>query len=126
VDADSADASRIASLMRTDLPAGAIRDAIDAIAIALDGWIAPSAAGELPRAARFPFAAFDATGSTFDVGDVPVHTIGAIVSADDVLDPLKAAVASFATRAAAVARSEEHTSELQSRGHLVCRLLLEK
>src|SRR5690625_6021229 len=26
----------------------------------------------------------------------------------------------------ALARSEEHTSELQSRGHLVCRLLLEK
>src|SRR5690625_5565706 len=25
-----------------------------------------------------------------------------------------------------LARSEEHTSELQSRGHLVCRLLLEK
>src|SRR5439155_4266813 len=32
------------------------------------------------------------------------------------------------TRVAAevVNRSEEHTSELQSRGHLVCRLLLEK
>src|SRR5437870_10822396 len=28
--------------------------------------------------------------------------------------------------AAWTARSEEHTSELQSRGHLVCRLLLEK
>src|SRR2546429_1677565 len=28
--------------------------------------------------------------------------------------------------AAAVGRSEEHTSELQSRLHLVCRLLLEK
>src|SRR5207253_9419958 len=27
---------------------------------------------------------------------------------------------------AAITRSEEHTSELQSRGHLVCRLLLEK
>src|SRR5690625_5623612 len=27
---------------------------------------------------------------------------------------------------APVSRSEEHTSELQSRGHLVCRLLLEK
>src|SRR5437870_6574403 len=27
---------------------------------------------------------------------------------------------------ALAARSEEHTSELQSRGHLVCRLLLEK
>src|SRR5690625_5637170 len=32
---------------------------------------------------------------------------------------------SSGTRAPA-ARSEEHTSELQSRGHLVCRLLLEK
>src|SRR5690625_3862398 len=29
-------------------------------------------------------------------------------------------------RQAADPRSEEHTSELQSRGHLVCRLLLEK
>src|SRR5690625_6946293 len=29
-------------------------------------------------------------------------------------------------RAAGRVRSEEHTSELQSRGHLVCRLLLEK
>src|SRR5690625_6549772 len=28
--------------------------------------------------------------------------------------------------ACSVLRSEEHTSELQSRGHLVCRLLLEK
>src|SRR5437870_1361562 len=30
------------------------------------------------------------------------------------------------TRSPATTRSEEHTSELQSRGHLVCRLLLEK
>src|SRR5690625_6555100 len=30
------------------------------------------------------------------------------------------------TRNAISIRSEEHTSELQSRGHLVCRLLLEK
>src|SRR5207253_5395942 len=29
-------------------------------------------------------------------------------------------------RVVALIRSEEHTSELQSRGHLVCRLLLEK
>src|SRR3989449_1816860 len=33
---------------------------------------------------------------------------------------------SSAARAASCARSEEHTSELQSRLHLVCRLLLEK
>src|SRR5207253_11004277 len=31
-----------------------------------------------------------------------------------------------ATRPVIFLRSEEHTSELQSRGHLVCRLLLEK
>src|SRR5690625_6720337 len=31
-----------------------------------------------------------------------------------------------ATAASRVLRSEEHTSELQSLGHLVCRLLLEK
>src|SRR5690625_6212164 len=30
------------------------------------------------------------------------------------------------TRGLKLTRSEEHTSELQSRGHLVCRLLLEK
>src|SRR5439155_14030714 len=30
------------------------------------------------------------------------------------------------SRSMYMARSEEHTSELQSRGHLVCRLLLEK
>src|SRR6266508_3691479 len=32
----------------------------------------------------------------------------------------------FGLQRLGVARSEEHTSELQSRGHLVCRLLLEK
>src|SRR5690625_5999909 len=32
----------------------------------------------------------------------------------------------YALRAAPDGRSEEHTSELQSRGHLVCRLLREK
>src|SRR5439155_12810373 len=32
----------------------------------------------------------------------------------------------FAQDALGEPRSEEHTSELQSRGHLVCRLLLEK
>src|SRR5690625_6179433 len=32
----------------------------------------------------------------------------------------------FAQRYIVTGRSEEHTSELQSRGHLVCRLLLEK
>src|SRR3989442_6465295 len=34
--------------------------------------------------------------------------------------------ASMPSRASMTERSEEHTSELQSRPHLVCRLLLEK
>src|SRR3712207_7508383 len=38
----------------------------------------------------------------------------------------KAAVTVLLELAARVARSEEHTSELQSRQYLVCRLLLEK
>src|SRR5437870_9405979 len=39
-----------------------------------------------------------------------------------VIQPVYQRIASIVTGA----RSEEHTSELQSRGHLVCRLLLEK
>src|SRR5690625_7031944 len=35
-------------------------------------------------------------------------------------------VGEIARKMGATLRSEEHTSELQSRGHLVCRLLLEK
>src|SRR5262245_62841640 len=43
------------------------------------------------------------------------------------LPTLEAAAYAFATRLAPDAfRSEEHTSELQSLRHLVCRLLLEK
>src|SRR5690554_7416343 len=40
-------------------------------------------------------------------------------------DPISCHVAPFFMRRN-IARSEEHTSELQSRPHLVCRLLLEK
>src|SRR3712207_7072310 len=46
----------------------------------------------------------------------------------EVLDPLLAHVRDEGLEVAAVVRvrSEEHTSELQSRQYLVCRLLLEK
>src|SRR5690554_7462828 len=53
-------------------------------------------------------SALDATRAGYDVGTRNIV---------EVLD---------AERAYYVARSEEHTSELQSRPHLVCRLLLEK
>src|SRR5437660_6613446 len=41
-------------------------------------------------------------------------------------DPRRLALVAAVLLVLAGARSEEHTSELQSRGHLVCRLLLEK
>src|SRR3989442_8316995 len=47
------------------------------------------------------------------------------VSIRDVADAL-AVAALVVHRVASAFRSEEHTSELQSRPHLVCRLLLEK
>src|SRR5690625_6109782 len=50
-----------------------------------------------------------------------------VVEIDTFLEQILGPLASAVTRVAvaATARSEEHTSELQSRGHLVCRLLLE-
>src|SRR5690625_5697007 len=44
-----------------------------------------------------------------------------------VMDPFVHATAlRYYSHSRRIGRSEEHTSELQSRGHLVCRLLLEK
>src|SRR5439155_2908304 len=40
--------------------------------------------------------------------------------------PPPTSCAARSVRSTSRSRSEEHTSELQSRGHLVCRLLLEK
>src|SRR5207253_5186644 len=45
---------------------------------------------------------------------------------EDPSETLPASLRSTHPRRVASDRSEEHTSELQSRGHLVCRLLLEK
>src|SRR5207253_10283344 len=48
------------------------------------------------------------------------------VTAQAVQEPVQLALGMVEPARAGPARSEEHTSELQSRGHLVCRLLLEK
>src|SRR5258707_10533573 len=49
------------------------------------------------------------------------HSTGLEAARRDLAEPLLEAVAEQTSR-----RSEEHTSELQSRQYLVCRLLLEK
>src|SRR5690625_6484403 len=56
--------------------------------------------------------------STYYIGEMPVSDYDSVASSFS--DYSDAAVVYIGRR------SEEHTSELQSRGHLVCRLLLEK
>src|SRR5690625_3582496 len=60
-----------------------------------------------------------------DIKNTSIQTqAGAVIHLDDVAEVKDTFKASSAITL--VDRSEEHTSELQSRGHLVCRLLLEK
>src|SRR5437870_4324464 len=59
-------------------------------------------------------------------GGVAVINVGAATETEMKEKKARVEDALHATRAAVEERSEEHTSELQSRGHLVCRLLLEK
>src|SRR3712207_7286476 len=86
-----------------------------------------------PRSTLFPYttlfrsSAVDASAS--GVGDaVRAGEVGDAVRAGEVGDAVRAGEVGDALRAADSGdpRSEEHTSELQSRQYLVCRLLLEK
>src|SRR5690625_589238 len=67
-----------------------------------------------------PGAALAAAAAAPGAGEVPQHVdVEATFAARD-------SFTSDWNDESQVERSEEHTSELQSRGHLVCRLLLEK
>src|SRR5690625_6791903 len=54
---------------------------------------------------------------------IGANALGAVAISSTVLFSVLALILGVNS---ATLRSEEHTSELQSRGHLVCRLLLEK
>src|SRR5439155_9054342 len=78
-----------------------------------------------PRSTLFPYTTlFRSEGGPFvlteHVQDLPM--VGLDVPAPTSIADLRRAGQDRVARN----RSEEHTSELQSRGHLVCRLLLEK
>src|SRR3712207_7811456 len=75
-----------------------------------------------PRSPLFPYT------TLFRSSRISVVKDGLRMAADllRVRAWMMAGVYDGARGAAAVARSEEHTSELQSRQYLVCRLLLEK
>src|SRR2546429_3918465 len=84
------------------------------------------------RLAAYPFFFFNDTATT-EIYTLSLHDALPISRtrrdvqpvSDGSENPLHRLTRSIGWRAAA-SRSEEHTSELQSRLHLVCRLLLEK
>src|SRR2546429_7188347 len=69
-----------------------------------------------PRSTLFPYTTLFRSACGLDLHNSKRSEMGA---------PLQSATLIIPNRVARV-RSEEHTSELQSRLHLVCRLLLEK
>src|SRR5258708_30472066 len=72
------------------------------------------ASARILEEARYPAIATSSAGIAFSLG----YADGQRVSRDQMLEVVE--------RIAHAVRSEEHTSELQSPDHLVCRLLLEK
>src|SRR5690554_6959729 len=77
-----------------------------------------------PRSTLFPY-------TTLFRSDTPVEELPGFEPLPEGIDAvtgseLLAAPDAAEAKDAASSRSEEHTSELQSRPHLVCRLLLEK
>src|SRR5258707_12060934 len=72
-----------------------------------------------PRSTLFPYTTLFRSGRTATVLGWPT---GLRLAIDNLLDN----AALHGKPEGTVARSEEHTSELQSRQYLVCRLLLEK
>src|SRR2546429_6747595 len=78
-----------------------------------------------PRSTLFPYttlfrSAKDRAGSSHNCARILRYRMAPATAT------ARASVGESACPAAVKARSEEHTSELQSRLHLVCRLLLEK
>src|SRR5207253_7744140 len=84
-----------------------------------------------PPTEIYTLSLHDALPISFDHDRAECHAGNDAVASGKMLSAGRRVERLFAQRRAARrmtddARSEEHTSELQSRGHLVCRLLLEK
>src|SRR3712207_6887623 len=91
-----------------------------------------------PRSTLFPYTTLFRSQLAADVGLLAwlvlwvlvartVHgAVLALAEPGRAVEDLGTSVAGSMSSAAEAARSEEHTSELQSRQYLVCRLLLEK
>src|SRR3712207_6873366 len=86
-----------------------------------------------PRSTLFPYTTLFRSGVTLEGGDAVTHELVLRVIDEEVeriggqVDDARAVLEEVAlSERFHDFRSEEHTSELQSRQYLVCRLLLEK
>src|SRR3712207_7000953 len=84
-----------------------------------------------PRSTLFPYTTLFRSYARYEYKDAPQEMVEKVRAMERACRgfgvPLPAAALQFSLRdPRVVSRSEEHTSELQSRQYLVCRLLLEK
>src|SRR2546429_5399675 len=79
-----------------------------------------------PRSTLFPYTTLFRSIHLFAEHELPVETRRGRRRRDEQLFRGRSCVTCRDRRSGEGSRSEEHTSELQSRLHLVCRLLLEK
>src|SRR3712207_7953653 len=79
-----------------------------------------------PRSTLFPYTTLFRSGTTFGSMVRQRAAEGRRLAMRELLWLVAAAVLVALALPSAASRSEEHTSELQSRQYLVCRLLLEK
>jgi len=103
-DPDLADAVRLCERLAPQLAAGSARTALERLLLAIDGYLKP-AAGEIPQPRHFPFAAFDSSQTTLDIGALQIFTIGARASAAPLLAQLKQATRTLVQGIAAAPRA---------------------
>src|SRR2546430_17420802 len=78
-----------------------------------------------PRSTLFPYTTLFRSTLTVSIVEDQADTRESLVALVNGTEGLRC-LSAYPTGEAALARSEEHTSELQSQSNLVCRLLLEK
>src|SRR5262249_40560520 len=102
-DLATGDGARIAQVLRDAMPASAMRDALDHILHAMDGYLPAASAASLPTPFSYPAASFN-TGAPFDTGSVPVVALQGRLT-DDPFTWMQAAVSALAAQVVAAGRA---------------------
>jgi hypothetical protein len=102
-DLATGDGARIANALRDAMPASTMRDALDHMVHAMDGYLPATDAATLPQPFPYPAASFN-SGAPFDTGSVPVVALQAQLP-DDPLAWLKSSTAALAAQVAASVRA---------------------